>query len=277
MNTQKSATRNTFLIASIFFALLLTVSLASAAIEVTKPTNSSLNTGNVVFNVTFSNATDITNALNVTFYYNLSGTWTAIGTINNGSLSPSSIQGSLSTTGLTNGYYTINATVRNTTDAKSATIYTYLVLFDNSNPTLSLSFPDGNLYLPSDSIKVTTTATDTSTLTYSTALIDTSNAKTIKTITGANPTFKSPDTDVPGYYKITTTVTDSVSKTTSVTKYVEIKQKASLSNAKVAVANEAANQVVAERSSKRGIIIGVVIFVVIIFLVIIALAAKSDK
>jgi PGF-pre-PGF domain-containing protein len=115
--------------------LILTFSFISSAITVVRPLNNTNVTGAfgplVVFNVSYLNSTEFTDATNVTFYYNLSGIWTRIGSSTScskaaaGSLA--SCAASLNMSGLTDGRYTINATLANTSTngASSTNNYTF--------------------------------------------------------------------------------------------------------------------------------------------------------
>jgi hypothetical protein len=76
----------------------------------------------------------VVDALNATFYYNVSGTWTVIGTIENSTANASEIAGSLTTSGLTDGSFTINATVSNSTGVFYAADVISGVIFDNTGP-----------------------------------------------------------------------------------------------------------------------------------------------
>lgn len=67
--------------ALLVFSLILFVilsSFAGALINVTSPRNYTNYSNWVLFNVSYTNGTDFTDATNATFYYNLSGVWVVI-------------------------------------------------------------------------------------------------------------------------------------------------------------------------------------------------------
>jgi uncharacterized membrane protein YgcG len=129
------------------FAVFVSLNFVSAAVEVTLPTNSSNHTGTAVFNVTYANNTDIVDPVNATFFYNLSGTWTAIGNTTptvGCNFNSSSCTVTLDISSLTDGVYSINATIYNGTSSVSAGTATYEVLLDSTGPQVSpsnISYP----------------------------------------------------------------------------------------------------------------------------------------
>lgn len=115
----------------------MSLNFLNAAISVVLPINNTNVTGAfgplVVFNVSYINGTDFSDATNATFYYNLSGIWTKIGSsvpvlgcskAAAGSLESCNV--SLNMSGLTSGRYSINVTLANlsTSGANAATNYT---------------------------------------------------------------------------------------------------------------------------------------------------------
>ena len=132
------------LISGFLFALavsLLSLSFASAGITIVAPANFSNHTTSVMFNVSYVNVTDgVTTPLNATFYYNLSGTWTKIGSTGAAACFQyrTSCNVTLSIAGLTDGFYSINATIDNGSDQGSVgaalSLITSMVRFDSSKP-----------------------------------------------------------------------------------------------------------------------------------------------
>ncbi len=133
-----------FLILSTLTIIVLSNSV-SALITVQSPLNYSNYTGAfgplVNFNVSYTNGTDFTDAKNATFYYNLSGVWTKIGssTLCSNTASLSSCNASLNLSGLTDGIYNINATLSNSTTTIGASVLTYGIIFDSTPPAVSFS------------------------------------------------------------------------------------------------------------------------------------------
>jgi hypothetical protein len=150
----------------ILFGILFIFSLEflSSAITIVSPANSTNFTGAfgplVIFNVTYLNGTDFTDAKNVTFYYNLSGVWTkiassvpALGCSNAIAGALSSCNASLNLSGLADGRYLINATLANTTTASSggslyllygASTITYNITLDSTPPNVSTFYTSAN-------------------------------------------------------------------------------------------------------------------------------------
>ncbi|VVB83122.1 Uncharacterised protein [uncultured archaeon] len=153
--------KNIFSLLIVFLFAIFSINFISSAITVVSPANYSNFTGAfgplVFFNVSYINGTDFTDATNVTFYYNLSGAWTKIG-----SSSPTlvcsrfpgavleSCNVSLNLSGLTDGVYSINATLANASTTASG-VYSYLlagatgfgvttnIMFDSTPPTVNFS------------------------------------------------------------------------------------------------------------------------------------------
>lgn len=119
------------------FLILINLGFVNAAVVVVSPVSNSNFTGTASFNVSYVNATDLVNAYNATFFYNLSGTWIEMGvaTCNNGA-STSSCNVTLDISSLTDGIYSINATVWNATANSSGTTITTSVRFDSTAPTV---------------------------------------------------------------------------------------------------------------------------------------------
>jgi len=138
---KKRGCKNNFSFAILFTitSTFLLIPLVSSAIIIASPVDSGNYTGSLLFNVTYVNVTDIATPLNATFYYNLSGTWTRI---ENTSATGCALTGNncnitLSISGLTDGFYSINATLDNGTDYAYVTVPGNLateVLFDNTPP-----------------------------------------------------------------------------------------------------------------------------------------------
>lgn len=140
----------------IFLTLIFSI---DAAITIVAPANNTNFTGAFgplrTFNVSYINGTDFTDATNATFYYNLSGIWTKIGStlICKGapSGSPASCNASLNISGLTNGRYSINATLSNTTtgssntNASGASVITINITFDSTPPNVSFAFQNNTI------------------------------------------------------------------------------------------------------------------------------------
>ncbi|HTY43840.1 MAG TPA: hypothetical protein VMC80_01215, partial [Patescibacteria group bacterium] len=127
-------------ILSIFFlfVLLLIISFSSAAINVTKPISNSNWSGSAMFNVTYVNGTDFTDAKNASFYYNASGVWTLLGNVScnvSGGGTLGYCNGTLSFPNL-EGVFSINATLFNlsTQSNLSATVLTNSVILDSKAP-----------------------------------------------------------------------------------------------------------------------------------------------
>lgn len=78
----------------------------------------------VIFNVSYVNATDITNPVNATFFLNISGTWMRIG---NTSLTAgctiSSCSTTITNTTIPDGFYSVNATLANATGFSISVIH----------------------------------------------------------------------------------------------------------------------------------------------------------
>ncbi|MGV8131357.1 MAG: hypothetical protein ACP5N7_04645 [Candidatus Pacearchaeota archaeon] len=79
---------------------------------------------NVIFNVSYTNITDITNPLNATFFLNISGVWTTIG--NTSSCTSNACFATLSNSTISDGVYSLNATIRNGSTSISVSYLTNL-------------------------------------------------------------------------------------------------------------------------------------------------------
>ena len=126
----------------IFFYILFSLTSVNAAITVISPanyTNYTSTSGSVVFNVSYVNGTDFNDAKNATFYYNLSGTWTVIGSAANCSNGATfaSCNATLNISSLTDGIYGINASLGNTTGGTFAVVITHRIIFDSKAPNVT--------------------------------------------------------------------------------------------------------------------------------------------
>lgn len=144
-----------FFLITFMFAVMFAINSASAAITVIYPLNYSNYTGAfgplVFFNVSYTNGTDFTDAVNATFYYNLTGVWTKLGsaTVCSRGATASSCNVSLNLSGVTDGIYSINATLANTTTSGAsatnnytlygASVVTQNIIFDSTPPVVSFS------------------------------------------------------------------------------------------------------------------------------------------
>jgi hypothetical protein len=127
--------KNLSLLVIIITLIFLGLSFVSAAVTMIVPASNSNNSASTFFNVSYTNVTDLNSPVNATFYYNLSGTWTAIGnTSATGGCDGASCNITLDTSGLTDGFYSINASLHNGTDVAFATTVTTVVAFDNTVP-----------------------------------------------------------------------------------------------------------------------------------------------
>lgn len=264
-----------FIILSLLLSILA-LNFVSGAVSIVAPGSGTNNTGTITFNVSYVNGTDITTPQNATFYYNLSGTWTSVGIATTCSIN--ACYGSLSTASLTSGYYSINATIYNLTAAaaKSATTLKTNVLIDNTNPTISsVIFKYGDVCYPADDVPITITASDTSPITYYVELNDTSTNRKLANYTSATPTFSSPSTDSPGYYKLTTIVTDKVGLTSTSTKYLTINSK-SKANQITAITKRNLVQLASNfATNNKFLIIGFMLIVIVMFIIIVVYAGQK--
>ncbi len=136
-------------VAILFMWLVMAVIDSNPSVRVISPANYTNNSGTITFNVTFLNTSGggIVNPKNVTFYYNFSVNWAPIsnssGFVLNGSCFNSS--GSCFVTivkgapgyNLSDGTYTINASIDNGTDQTSVSLPNNLsvnVIIDNTPP-----------------------------------------------------------------------------------------------------------------------------------------------
>lgn len=132
---------NKFFLAVLFLFAIFFIGYVSAnTITVVRPANNTNYSGTTVFNVSYVNGTDYSDARNATFYYNLSGVWTYLGFA--GACANGATFGSCNTT-LTipptmEGKYSINATLGNNT-AFGASVITTNVMLDSKAPGVSFS------------------------------------------------------------------------------------------------------------------------------------------
>jgi len=128
----------------IVFLILLT-NIAVADVIVVAPTNGTNFTGTALFNVTFVNGTDITTPTNVTFYYNKSAALTYIGNVSTcariNATNGSACWGTLTISGLTDGRYSLNATMWNGSTNANSTNVISIVTFDSTSPSINISYP----------------------------------------------------------------------------------------------------------------------------------------
>jgi len=140
--------KSILLLFGVFLGMFVSLSFVSAAVVVVAPeSDTNHSTVATIFNVTFVNGTDITidgvisqTSINATFFYNLSGTWTFLGNSSTCSVLPSSTTvacwGTIDVTTLTDGVFSINATLNNGTASAnvSASVLTQRVTFDDTAP-----------------------------------------------------------------------------------------------------------------------------------------------
>jgi PGF-pre-PGF domain-containing protein len=139
--------KKNFICLVFILAIILGISFISATITVVRPLNNTNYTGAfgplVVFNVTYLNSTDFTDATNVTFYYNRSGVWTRIGSSTACSKAVAgalaSCNATLNLSGLTDGRYSINATLANTSTSGSSATNNY-TLYGANNIIFNVTF-----------------------------------------------------------------------------------------------------------------------------------------
>ena len=124
--------------------------LTGDGVKITSPSNANYTTlSSVLFNVSFLNATDITDPSNATFYINLSGAWIRVGStsVSNGcqvGASTSSCAVSITNSTITEGVYSINATIYNSTNTISVihlSNLSSLIYIDPTAPTVIISSP----------------------------------------------------------------------------------------------------------------------------------------
>jgi len=154
--------KNIFSLLVVGLFLILSINFVSSAITVVSPVNYSNFSGAfgplVFFNVSYINGTDFTDAKNVTFYYNLSGVWTKIGSGAPATGCSKAVAGSLEScnvslnlSGLTDGFYSINVTLANLSTVGTAGANNYLlygatgtgttnvIMLDSTPPNVSFS------------------------------------------------------------------------------------------------------------------------------------------
>ena len=168
-----------------FLLAILIIPSALAAITIISPLSGTNHSGlNILFNVTYVNATDYYNAMNATFYVNISGSFTttpqsataATGLI--GRSGSCGVSGAGGVTGacwmwanvsnLADGMYSINASLNNATAIVdpnfTATALKHDVLFDSTPPQIyaaNITFPrDAHNYSYSDVFNITITIGD---------------------------------------------------------------------------------------------------------------------
>jgi uncharacterized membrane protein YgcG len=105
-------------------ALLAVFVLATAGdgVKMISPASGTNYTGQsaILFNVTFTNASDLTDPQNASIYINLSGTWSLIGNVSCQTATTTSYcAGSITNTTIPDGIYSINATLANTSTTTS--------------------------------------------------------------------------------------------------------------------------------------------------------------
>ena len=105
----------------------------SAGVNITSPVNDSNYSTSMWVNVTYPNGTGITDPVNATFYYN----GTSIGNVSCGmstTVAYGECNGTISIADVPDGIWTINATLRNSSDSLSANISAFMVTIDNTPP-----------------------------------------------------------------------------------------------------------------------------------------------
>ncbi len=135
------------IIVILFMWIVMAIITSSASVKVTAPSGFTNKSGTIIFNVSYSNTSaDIIDPKNVTFYYNLSGTWAPISNatrVLNGSCFGASkscfviLANGAPGYNLTDGRYGINASVDNGTDQVSVSLVANLsleVIIDNTAP-----------------------------------------------------------------------------------------------------------------------------------------------
>lgn len=139
-----------YLFGMFFITILLfviSINFTGAVIKIVFPTNYSNYTGITSFNISYINGTDFNDSVNATFYYNRSGTWTFLNIstkcVNNIATVISSCNGTFPISSLTDGKYSINATLNskatgtNYLNTSGASVITTSVIFDSTPPNVS--------------------------------------------------------------------------------------------------------------------------------------------
>lgn len=160
----------------LFLAILILIGLAYLVIAATgdgvkilSPAsgNGYSSRSGILYNVSYTNITDITNPQNATFFLNISGIWTAVANVNCNS--NNSCAAIVVNTTIPDGAYSVNATIRNLTTTATISVtnssnLSTLVYFDGTAPqvfTENITFPvsernySGNLILNVSVIDVT--------------------------------------------------------------------------------------------------------------------------
>lgn len=152
----KERLMNRFFLAAFLLFVIFFMGYASAAITVVNPLSNTNWSNATMFNVTYTNITEFTDATNASFYYNTTPTtWTliAFGKCSIGALfSCSNTTTNLSS--LIEGRYAINATLSNLSSTNDggandyhqygATVLTQNVVFDHTPPNVSTFFNGTN-------------------------------------------------------------------------------------------------------------------------------------
>lgn len=132
---------NKFFLAILFLFIIFFIGYVSAnTITIVRPANYTNYSGSAIFNVSYVNGTDYSDAKNATFYYNLSGVWTYLGFASvcaNGATF-GSCNVTLVIPPTMEGRYSINATLGNNT-AYGASVITTKVMLDSKAPNVSFS------------------------------------------------------------------------------------------------------------------------------------------
>ena len=152
----------------IFAWLVMSVNGDGDRVIMVSPKSGTNNSGSIVFNVNFTNATDITDPRNATFYYNVSGVWTFIAntTPSVGCNSGKNCSVTVNTATLTDGIYSINATLDNGTTQVRIIGYGNLsneVTIDNTKPIVfnaNISAPTAGRNYSGSNIKLNVSVAD---------------------------------------------------------------------------------------------------------------------
>ena len=124
----------------------LVTALAGDGVIIVSPTSGTNFTtlSAVLFNVSFTNGTDITNPENATFFINLSGVWSQIGSTAiaggcNVTATTSSCYANITNTTIPDGIYSINTTIYNSTNSATISIIhtgnlSNIIYIDNTAP-----------------------------------------------------------------------------------------------------------------------------------------------
>ena len=154
---------NFILLGILFIFAILNTNFTNATISIISPANYTNHTGTAVFNVSYANGTDFDDAINASFYYNLSGTWTIIGSTtdcNNGATF-GSCNGTLDISTLIEGIYGIKAIIANTSsNYTSSTALTHHVILDTTPPNVSKTSSPSNYGNYSGTFNINVSVTD---------------------------------------------------------------------------------------------------------------------